>query len=449
MQVNTRSVILDILLEVNEKQQYANLVLSDALRKYQYLPHNDRAFISHVVLGSVERRITIDYIVDCFSKVKSDRMKPVIRNLMRMSVYQIIYMEGTADFAVCNEAVKLAAKRGFATLKGFVNGVLRNIARNKSDIQYPDENSPDFLSIKYSTPRWLTELWIKSYGYETTETMLEAQFTKRPLTIRCNSAGTSPEDLAISLKNQGINVIQSSYIDEALMIWGYDYLESLKEFNEGLFAVQDASSMLVKYAAAPKPQDIVLDVCAAPGGKSLHIAEALGAGGHIEARDISYNKISLIEDNIARMGFDNIDTCVFDATEYDSKWENRADIVIADLPCSGLGILNKKPDIKYHASPEGLEELCALQRKMLDVVSRYVKKGGTLIYSTCTLNPQENIMNARYFAEKSGFDIINIEARIPAALGACVTEDGFVEIKPGMFDNEFDGFFIAAFKRQE
>ena len=449
MQVNTRNVILDILLEVNEKEQYVNLVLSDALRKYQYLSHTERAFISHVVLGSVERKITLDYVIDSFSKVKVKKMKPLIRNIMRMSVYQILYMEGTADFAVCNEAVKLAATRGFSTLKGFVNGVLRNIVRNKQNISYPDRGSSDFLSVKYSVPQWLTDMWLQAYGYENTVSMLDSQFAKRALTIRCNMALTTPDELAERLTNQGISVKRSSHVNEALMISGYDYLEGLAEFNEGLFTVQDASSMLVKYAASPKPGDKVIDVCAAPGGKSLHIAEVIGSEGHIEARDISYAKTALIEENIARMHFNNIDTCVADAMEFDCEWENKADIVIADLPCSGLGILNKKPDIKYHASQEGTEELAKLQRKILGVVSRYVKPGGTLVYSTCTVNPAENTENALHFAGQSGFEIINLKSVIPESIYDCLTEDGFVEIRPGMLDNEFDGFFIAGFKKQE
>ncbi len=449
MRVNTRSIILDILIEVNEKEQFVNLVLSDALRKYQYLARNERAFISQTVLGCVERKITLDYIIDSVSSVKVRKMKPVIRNIMRIGAYQIIYMDGTADFAACDEAVKLAVKRGFGTLKGFVNGVLRNIARSKSDIKYPETGSPDYLAVKYSVPGWLAGLWVNAYGYENALEMLEAQFAKRPLTIRCNTAKTTPDELAAKLETHGIAVKRSSCIDEALMISGFDYLEGLEEFNEGLFTVQDASSMLVKYAALPKAGQRVLDVCAAPGGKSLHIAESLGPEGYLEARDISYNKLSLIENNIARMGAGNISVKLADAQDFDPEWEERADIVIADLPCSGLGILNKKPDIKYHASPEKNAELAGLQRRILDVVCRYVKKGGTIVYSTCTLNPDENTANALYFAEKTEFDIINLRDRIPQELGACVSEEGFAQIRPGMFGNEYDGFFISAFKRQE
>lgn len=448
MQVNTRNVILDILTEVNENGMYVNKVLADALRKYQYLPHNDRAFISQTVLGCVERKITVDYIINLFSKVNVNKMKPVIRNIIRMGTYQIIYMDGTKDFAACDEAVRLAGKRGFTSLKGFVNGVLRNISRNKKDIKYPDKTSKDYLSVMYSTPQWICDMWVDAYGYENTVKMLASQFEKRPLTIRCNTSRITPEELAHKLAAHNIGCVVRTDITEALQITGYDYLEGIEEFNEGLFTVQDLSSMLVKYAAAPSADDVVVDVCAAPGGKSMHIAQELTGTGYVDARDISAAKTDIIRQNTERMGMGNIrvheaDACVADTDMYD-----KTDIVIADLPCSGLGVLNKKPDIKYHITPEALNELSVLQRKILDTVNLYVKKGGTLVYSTCTVNPEENVRNALWFAKEHDFDITDLTERIPKELESCVDSNGFIQLMPGMFDNDFDGFFIAAFVRR-
>ena len=245
-----------------------------------------------------------------------------------------------------------------------------------------------------------------------------------------------------------IKAVVRDDITEALQITGYDYLEGIDEFNQGLFTVQDLSSMLVRYAAEPEPDDVVIDVCAAPGGKSMHIAQSLSGEGYVDARDVSDAKTQIIRQNAGRMGITNIKVSMADALIPDDNMIQKADIVIADLPCSGLGVLNKKPDIKYHVTLESLKELAGLQRKILDTVNAYVRKSGTLIYSTCTVNPEENVQNALWFAAEHDFDIVNLAGRIPARLASCVDSNGFIQIMPGMFDNDFDGFFIAAFVRR-
>lgn len=448
-QINTRSVILDILIEINEKGVFSDKVLGAALGKYQYLSHADRAFISRVVMGSVERRLTLDYIADSFSKVPTRKMKPVIRNILRMSIYQLVYMEGVEDFAACSEAVKLAAKRGFGSLKGFVNGVLRNIARQKNSLPMPDKsNIRLFFSVKYSTPEWIVDKWLLSYGEENTEKILAAQYEERPLTIRRNSARISSEELAKRLRSHGVMVSESEYLPEALTIENYDYLDKIEEFREGLFSVQDLSSMLVGRIAAPRQGDFVLDVCAAPGGKSLHIAELLDGRGLVEARDLTQAKVSLIEENISRLKLANIKASVADATVRDSALIEKADIVLADLPCSGLGIIGRKPDIKYNASKEGCAALAALQREILGVVSEYVKPGGVLIYSTCTLNSQENTENARWFAENFDFEPEPFEEYVPKEICPDTAVRGYAELLPGVTGQGFDGFFIAKFRRK-
>lgn len=447
MQVNVRAVALDILLEIYEKGQYTHLVLNEALSKYQYLQGMERSFISRTVLGTVERTITLDYIIDSFSKTKVNKMKPLIRTLLRMSTYQLVYMEGVKDFAVCNEAVKLAMKRGFVSLKGFVNGVLRTISREKNNISYPEgEDVVKNLSVKYSTPEWIVKKWIEAYSVEETIRILGAQFAARPLTVRCNTTKVSPAELTERLIGQGIEVIRNSYFTEALEISGYDYLDKIPEFREGMFSVQDMSSMLVCHVAEPNKDAYVIDVCAAPGGKSLHIAEMLDNTGMVDSRDVSEYKVGLINENISRLGLHNIKTSVRDALNKDSDSIEKADVVIADLPCSGLGIFNKKPDIKYNASEEGCVELAGLQRDILSVCSAYVKKGGLLIYSTCTLNPEENINNARWFAENFDFVQKDISDKIPELLKNRIIDKGCIEIHPDS-DNNFDGFFIAAFER--
>lgn len=447
-QVNTRSVILDTLMEINENGRFTHIILNNALNKYQYLERQDRAFISRVVRGSVERKITLDYVIDIFSKVKVNKMKPVIRNIMRMSVYQMMYMDSIAEFAICNEAVKLAGKRGFSSLKGFVNGVLRNIARNISTVEFPkkEDNAVRFLSVKYSMPEWIIDNWLKTYDIETVENILESQHEDRTLTIRCNSTLISPKDLADRLINQGITVKQSEILPEAMEISGYDYLDKIAEFNEGFFCVQDISSMLVCHAAGVHKENYVIDVCAAPGGKSTHIAEMLQNTGMVDARDVSEEKTALIEENAARLHLLNVKVNVKDARITDEDTKGKADIVIADLPCSGLGIIGKKPDIKYHVTEAGCKELVQLQREILLAASEYVKSGGTLIYSTCTINKQENVENAQWFEANSDFRHDSLVPFLPKQLqNNSTAEDGYIQILPS---KEFDGFFISRFVKQ-
>ncbi|MEG0214812.1 MAG: 16S rRNA (cytosine(967)-C(5))-methyltransferase RsmB [Hungatella sp.] len=413
-----RELVLDILLEIIEKDGYSHVVLHQALSKYQYLDKSERAFISRVTTGTLEYLIQIDYILNQYSKIKVHKMKPLIRNLMRMSVYQILYMDRIPDSAVCNEAVKLAEKRKFQGLKGFVNGVLRAIVREKDTISFPTD------SIRYSVPQWILDLWGASYEEALLHKILQSFLEKSRLTVRCN------------LEKADADLIQTSL----------DYLDSLEAFQIGWIQVQDLSSAFVGTIAAPKAGDQVIDVCGAPGGKSLHLADLLKGSGHVEVRDLTEYKIHLIQDNIDRTGFTNIEAKMQDALELDSASIEQVDIVLADLPCSGLGIIGKKPDIKHKMTPEKLIELADLQRRILTVVQQYVKPGGVLIYSTCTIDRQENQDNAAWFLQQFPFDPINIEGRLGEKLKEESMKDGWIQFLPGI--HPCDGFFIAAFQKK-
>lgn len=444
--VSERELVLGILLEITEHGMYSHIVLRDVLGKYQYLDKKERAFITRVTEGTLEHMLELDYIIDQFSKVKVKKMKPVIRNILRSAVYQLKYMDTVPDSAVCNEAVKLAVKKGFGSLRGFVNGVLRNIARNLDQVDYPAD-PVERMSIRYSMPMWILKLWLEQYDRETVEKMLAAFQKETPLTIRCNQSRISPERLRERLENEGVQVQQHPYLPYAFSITGYDYLGDLQSFQEGLFSVQDISSMLVCEAADAKAGDTVIDVCAAPGGKALHMAEMLDGSGHVEARDLTEYKVGLIQDNIDRTGLENIKAVQRDATQTDENAIGKADIVIADLPCSGLGVLGKKTDLKYKAAKEGTEELVRLQRQILSVVQEYVRPGGKLVYSTCTVNPAENLENVHWFLEQyPEFTLADIRGTLCDALKADVEEDGCLQLLPGV--HESDGFFLACMKRR-
>ena len=439
MSVNARELALDILYEILEKGSYSHVVLNQALSKYQYLEKQDRAFITRVTEGTLEYLIQIDYVLNQFSKTKVNKMKPLIRTLLRMSVYQILHMDRIPDSAVCNEAVKLAEKRRFQGLKGFVNGVLRNISREKGSLRFPDD------AVRYSMPSWLMELWSKTYDKETVHKMMEYFLSDRPVTVRCNLNNAGKTAIIGSLEAQGVVVKESDYVEGILSLEKLDYLEVLEAFQNGWIQVQDLSSSLVGLAAAPKEGDVVIDVCGAPGGKSLHMADLLKGTGHVEVRDISDYKVSMIEENIERSGFGNISASVWDALELDEDFIEKADIVIADLPCSGLGIIGKKPDIKQKMSPEGLASLAELQRDILSVVHRYVKPGGILVYSTCTIDRQENEDNVAWFLENHPFKPVNIEGRLGEKLKSDTMKQGYIQILPGVYP--CDGFFISVLQR--
>lgn len=445
--INERELVLGILLEVTRDGEHSHIALRNVLNKYQYLDKKERAFITRVTEGTLERMIELDYIINQFSKVKVNKMKPVIRNIVRSAVYQMKYMDSVPNSAACNEAVKLAVKKGFVNLKGFVNGLLRNIDRSLDKISYPkEEDTEQYLSVKYSMPAWILKLWLEVYDRETVECMLREFLKEKETVIRCNRNQMSQEEIIKLLQSEGVRVKEHPYLPYALKISGYNYLGELEIFQKGVFSVQDISSMLVAHLADPKEGDEIIDVCAAPGGKALHMAEMLHGTGHVEARDLTDYKVGMIEENIERSGMKNIDAVRQDATLPDEKSYEKADIVIADLPCSGLGVIGKKTDLKYKMTEETLKDLVALQRKMLSVVKNYVKPNGILIYSTCTIHEEENMGNVHWFLEQNKeFELVPIRELLCEELQSAVTEKGCIQLLPGVHDS--DGFFIAKFRK--
>ncbi len=438
----SRELILDILMEILEKGGYSHVVLRQALEKYQYLEKQDRALITRITEGTIEYRMTIDQVLNQCSKVPVEKMKPVIRTILRMSVYQIFWMDRIPDRAVCSEAVNLAVRRRFSGLKGFVNGVLRTIIREKDSFDFSD------LSLRYSMPSWLIDMWQREYDSETVESMLRAFLEDRPTSVRCNLDRASMEEICSLLKGEGVLAEKSPLADHGLLISGYDYLEALSAFQKGWIQVQDASSALVGQAASPCAGDRILDVCGAPGGKSLDLADRLKGTGLVTVRDLTEQKVALIEDNIERSGFTNICAQVWDARDFDSRWEKQADIVIADLPCSGLGIIGKKPDIKYQASLEQIESLAALQREILSAVIRYIKPGGKLIYSTCTVSRKENQGQRDWILQEfPELEPLSLEKELGSSVQEPSLKEGYLQLLPGK--HPCDGFFIAAFRKKE
>lgn len=476
MGVNTRELVLDILLALEREEDYSHRLIKGVLDKYDYLAARDKAFIKRAAEGTLERQLELDYYLEQYSTVPVRKMRPLIRCLMRMSVYQLLYMDAVPDSAVCNEACKLAAKRGFQSLKGFVNGVLRRISREKcpsssgiGNLSLPDEKASPVLhdSVKYSMPEWLVELWQREYGREIARTIMQGLMAIHPVSLRF-SLGISQaerESLCASMRERGMKLAQSPYLPYVYLVEHAEGAETLSGFEQGLCTVQDISSVLAVEAAGIGESDFVVDVCAAPGGKSI-LASEKASQGKVLARDLSEEKLARIAENVNRMKAGNIQMQLFDGTCTDDKLLGKADVVLLDAPCSGLGVMGKKRDIKYRIKPEDLESVQELQRQIVRASAGYVKPGGTLLYSTCTIHSGENQAMVRFLTGELGFEPVSLEGVLPgevltvkkqmeaqlkisgpaAAVPLTEAEEAAcIQLLPGFF--EADGFFLARFRR--
>lgn len=453
MAVNEREVVLDMLLSLREGK-LSHTILKDTLDSYLYLDKSSRGFITRLYEGTIEKRLYLDYIIDGYSKTPVKKMKPVIMLLLEISVYQLFFMDRVPDSAAINEAVKLTKKRGLTGLSGFVNGVLRNIARNKEKIALPDKNKDliKYLEIKYSTPRTVVEYLIKDYGNEEAEAVLEAFEEKRPLTARATRGDR--KELIKKLEGEGVKTGTDTIFPESVRILELDNLGFLGSFEDGDFVIQDESSQFIGKIVGLPSGARVLDLCAAPGGKSLLFAE-MEEVDEIISCDISESKTELIEDNVRRIGTDKIRTRVNDASLYNPDFLDGFDLVICDLPCSGLGVMGRKRDIKYNVSRDKIRELAILQKKILENAARYVKKGGRLIYSTCTMTRAENEENFTFISEFKGFSSVDFSDKIRGYVdrykdGERLVNEakkGFIRLFPGELGT--DGFFISEFMREE
>ena len=430
---SVRETVLNLTTRIIEKKEPCHIVLGQALGKQSDLPEKDRAFIKVLVYGVVERRFMLDRIIEKLSGRPINKLKPVVRNILRIGIYQLAFMD-VPDHAAVFETVALAKKGPAAPFKSFINANLRSFQR-QSDFfmkEYADSLGRDEkLSYTYSMPLWIVQMFIKEFGADKTEDILKSFLEPNGLPVRINVSKAKEEDVIASLTSQGIRAEKSSLCDNAYVLYDCPAPNLVREFKDGLITVQDAACALSGRMIGLEGNESVLDLCAAPGGKSLNVADIMlskGGAGSVVSCDISDSKVALIRENVDRCGFKNIELRVNDATVFNPEFEGRFDAVICDLPCSGLGIIGKKPDIKYNASLEGIADLQDLQRKILVNAFRYVRKGGKLLYSTCTLTTAENSDNVRFITENSEFSLVEQRTILPGEFGS-------------------DGFFISLFNR--
>ncbi|PKM90942.1 MAG: 16S rRNA (cytosine(967)-C(5))-methyltransferase RsmB [Firmicutes bacterium HGW-Firmicutes-12] len=447
--MQAREVAYHILIEV-EKGAYANIALDEFLRKTKLLAL-DKAFITEIVYGSVKYQLKLDWIIGQLVK-KEAKLETGPRIILRLALYQIMFMQRVPDSAATNEAVKHAKKLFHKGTVGLINAVLRNYLRTQENIKWPDrEKEPlKFLEILYSHPVWMLERWIKRYGFTATEEICRFNNAPADLWIRTNTLKIDPQSLLERLEKEGCIVEKSRRVPEGLLLRQAPLLTSLPSFQKGLFTVQDESSMLVAHALKPASGHEVLDVCAGPGGKSTHLAQLMDNNGLIIACDIHTHRLKLIENNATRLGINIIKTVLQDATKISEEYYNRYSFILVDAPCSGLGVLRRRPDSRWRKRLEDITALATLQLNILENAIKCLKPGGRLIYSTCTIEPEENyeVINKiiKIYPEIKTF---NLSTFLPYE----ITHEGErQELEQGMrqylpFKDNMEGFFIAGLEK--
>ncbi|QOS99585.1 16S rRNA (cytosine(967)-C(5))-methyltransferase RsmB [Brevibacterium sp. JNUCC-42] len=441
-----REVALDVLVRVEENHSYSNLELKYALDGAG-LSKADAGLVTELVYGTIQRRMTLDEVIAQFVKGGTEKLQGWVLQLLRMSLYQVRFLDRVPERAAVHEAVEIAKKRGHKGISSLVNGVLRNILRQPEAWEKLPKGITKQIAVTQSHPEWLVKRWVKQYGEETTRAICESNNQAPMPTIRVNRLQTSADELLQEMKEAFPEAIQSELTPDALLLQS-GHAAGSSWFREGLCTIQDESSMLVAPALHLAPDLRVLDACAAPGGKTTHIAELMGNQGEILACDVHPHKRELIEQNAKRLGIDIITTMVVDAADLPDHNVGQFDRILLDAPCTGFGVIRRKPDLKWNKTAEDVRAISELQYELLERIAPLLKPDGYLVYSTCTIDSQENQeVVERFIAQYPEFEL---DKALVADLPVGVTEkvnakNGYVQILPHHFNT--DGFFIARLKR--
>ena len=440
MSNTARDTALQVLISIRTAGAWADASLNNLLSK-NGLSRPDVTLATQLVYGVLQNRMLLDFWIGSYCSQKPEHLQMPLLDILRLGVYQIVFLDKIPDSAAVNESVKLAKFSGRPAAAGLVNAVLRKVAQNKNALpKVPDRDEVGFLSITYSHPKWLVKRLLPLLGREETEAFLRGNNQAVPTTAQVNSLKSTEEDLVEELTAAGITVAKHRWVPGCLELSGTGNLAALPAFRQGKFLIQDAAARLVTEAAQPAPGSQVLDVCSAPGGKSFSTAIAMRDQGRILACDIHANKLIRIREGAARLGLTCIETMAADGREFHSDWKESADLVLVDAPCSGLGIIRKKPDIRYK-KPDRFLMLPVLQSSILENAASYVRRGGTLVYSTCTVLPEENEQVTEVFlAEHPEFRLDTFE--LPQPVGRV---DGQITLWPQR--NQVDGFYICRMRR--
>ena len=440
---DARVAALLVLNRVLDGGAYASLSLDEVFQNMRLKPE-DKRLAAVIVYKTVEDLIKIDFALDQYLK-DAQALTGRIRNILRLSACQILLMDKIPDFAATNEAVELTRASGMEEMTGLVNGVLRSLIRGKDDLPWPKEGDANYLSITHSVPQWLVDHLFASYPAEIAQQIIAYRTNSHTVTLRRNKVLVSEEEFDSLLAQKPWEIVPGK-LPGAVRAKGVSDLGRDTDFVNGKFSVQGEGSMMAVLALEPKVGMTVLDCCAAPGGKTAYIAELMQNTGRVHAWDVHEHRVELIYAQAERLRLYNIRPAVRDATVYLERFDQMMDAVLLDAPCSGTGVMDNKPDIKYRLTPEGLEELLTLQAKLLDTNARYVKPGGVLVYATCSLLPQENEQQVRSFlTAHPEFELLQLPGSIPLELSENQGEYG-LQLLPHRDD--IDGFFIAKMRRR-
>ena len=440
---NALELALQTLTDILTDGAYSNHALSEQIEKNE-LTVQDKNFMTELVYGTLQHEQLLNFYVTPFFNGK---VKAWVRILIQMTLYQMLFLDSVPEHAAISEAVKIAKKRGGQFNGKLVNAILRELTRTPLPSLDTIKDEAERLAVETSHPLWLIKLWSKQFGWEKTIQMARANNERVNVTIRVNGVRGTREELKQKLESEGITCEYGNLSQDALVILKGNVIKT-KDFEQGWFYVQDESSMLVARALKPKHHSKVLDTCSAPGGKTTHVAELMRQTGTVYAHDVYEHKIKLIEDNVKRLGLTNVVATLQDATTLNERYESDSfDAVLVDAPCSGLGILRRHPEVKITKQPSDLDEIMMIQKKILNTVAPLVKVGGTLVYSTCTVNRKENDkMVEQFLAQHPEYELDpTLVNRLPEVLHE-QTKNGMVQLFPG--DYQTDGFFIACLKRQ-
>ncbi|MBE3102845.1 MAG: 16S rRNA (cytosine(967)-C(5))-methyltransferase RsmB [Bacilli bacterium] len=438
---NVRDAALSILMAIEKNQAYSNLLLHQTIEKYDIEP-KDRGLLTEITYGTLQHKMTLDYYLQPFIKGKLDDW---VRQLLRLSLYQIHYLDRIPNHAAVNEAVEITKKRSHKGTAGLVNGILRAIlrqgVRSTGDIVDPIER----LSIEARHPLWLIERWVKQFGFEQASTLAFENNIPPAHTVRVNTTRSTVQEAIDMLLDEGIVAHKSEVIPECLHI-EKGQVAKTKAFQYGAVSIQDESSMIPTYALRVEPGQRVLDMCAAPGGKSMHIAEKLNGKGSLVSIDLHPHKVKLISDQATRLGFENIEARTWDSRELTNEYEEQSfDRILVDAPCSGLGVIRRKPDIKYTKKQEDFASLQKIQVRLLDEAYKLIKPSGLIVYSTCTIDEVENIGTVQAFLTNHP-DMVLEELNVLPEAFRHLTKNGMIHISPQDFKS--DGSFVAAFRKK-
>jgi 16S rRNA (cytosine967-C5)-methyltransferase len=437
---SAREVALETILRVHETGSYAHILLSKALER-SHLNSRDRALVTELVYGSLRAEGTLDWVLSLFAARPLSELSPEIRDILRLGAYQILYTSKIPAHAATNESVELAKKYGGVGVARFVNAVLRHLIREKDKLPWPSlEKDPvSHVSLVYSHPRWLVEMWTEELGLDETIALCKANNVRPRLVLRTNTLKISRDELKQRLEGRRLRVLSTLFAPEGLMVERAGAVSEFPEFKEGLFQVQDESSMLASHLVKPESGEVVLDLCAAPGGKTTHLGALMKNRGRIIAIDLHAHRLKLIEENCKRLGVEIVELIQGNATRLEGLVREKVERILVDAPCSGLGTLARRPDSRWRKSPEAIKQLALLQSQLLESASSALKENGVVVYATCTISRRENAEVVEEFLKKHPeFLLEKASDYLPVKIPS---EHEWIQLLPHVHHTQ--GFFMA------